>query len=409
MFDFLKSARWSVPRVGSNRREPWSLDRNWHRSEAERQLKARNYAEAARHFARAAADADLRGASSKQRVRLYLMLSEAQRQVAIEAPGMSRELLAKAEASVRQAIAIAAAASDKEEYVKCLDALGDVFAKREDYASLEKIAQEGIRLSTELHRPDTLLMAKRVHRLAVARYKNGNNEEAIPTLERSLRLHEESLGAETPEMAAMLFEVGCIYRAQGEYKRAQECLHKALQLHERHAGPDSPEAAADVQQLAGAYEDAGNLDKAAEQYERCLTLKQRKIGVKHIEEVAVMQFSLANLHAGWGNLARARELLTDCIGAFRRDGGPRLAVTHEMLAQIEERSGSFHGAIKELESAGKVWEKCGRVPELIGNLNYRADLLDQLRRNKEAGWLRERAAALKTGTSEQTPMRAQIA
>ena len=36
-----------------------------------------------------------------------------------------------------------------------------------------------------------------------------------------------------------------------------------------------------------------------------------------------MQYSLANLYSGWGNLGRARELMTDCIGVFRAEGGPR--------------------------------------------------------------------------------------
>jgi hypothetical protein len=158
-----------------------------------------------------------------------------------------------------------------------------------------------------------------------------------------------------------------------------------------------------LQQLAGSYEDAGNTDQAAALYERCLMLKLRKIGVTHLEEVAVMQYSLANLHAGWGNLARARELLTDCIGSFRRDGGPRLAVTHEMMAQVEERSGRSHGAVKELEYAGKAWEACSppRTAELIRNLNYRADLLNQLRKAKEASYLRERATALENATPAQ--------
>jgi tetratricopeptide (TPR) repeat protein len=254
-------------------------------------------------------------------------------------------------------------------------------------------------------------MAKRVHRLAVARHKNGKPEDALPALEKSIRLHEQTWGPDSIEMAGLLFESGCIYRAQAAHEKAQDCLRRALRIHEQALGPESPEATADLQQLAGSYEDSGELDKAAAQYERCLMLKLREIGVKHIEEAALMQYSLANLHAGWGNLARARELMTDCIGSFRRDGGPRMAVAYEMLAQIEERSGRYHSAIRELENGGKVWEKMGRTTELANNLNYRADLLDQLRKTKEAGYLRERAANLAAATapSNVIPINAQTA
>ena len=71
-----------------------------------------------------------------------------------------------------------------------------------------------------------------------------------------------------------------------------------------------------------------------------------------------MQYSLACLHIGWGNYSRARELLSECIGAFKRQGGPRLAVAYESLAHVEEREGRMSFALDELEksdqSLGKV-------------------------------------------------------
>jgi tetratricopeptide (TPR) repeat protein len=410
MFEFLKSAQLS--RAGSfatlrhpsgaARREPWTLDRDWHRAEAERHLKAHNYAEAVRHLAIAVEDADRHKAPAKRRIRLRLELADTQRRIA-PTLATGTDLLAAAETTARAAIAIAAETSDREEYVNCLDALADIFTDKRDYTSLETVEQEAIRLGAMLSHPDPLRMAKRVHRLAVARHKNGATEAAIPALEKSIQLHEASWGPNSREMAALLFEVGCIYRAQSEHPRAQECLRRALQLQEREFGPGSNEALVVLQQLAGSFEDAGDVDQAAAQYERCLMLKLRQVGVRHIDEIALMQYSLANLHAGWGNLGRARELLTDCIGAFRRDGGPRLAVTHEMLAQIEERSGRFHSAVKELELAGKVWDACSppRHAELVRNLTYRADILDQLRKGKEASSLRERAASLESAAPLQ--------
>jgi hypothetical protein len=125
----------------------------------------------------------------------------------------------------------------------------------------------------------------------------------------------------------------------------------------------------------------------------------RKLGCGNIDEVAEMQYHLANLHAGWGNLCRAQELLEGCIGTFRRTGGPRLAVAYETLAQVEEGLGRISFAVAEMEKAAKAWEKCvpARVQELARNLDYRADLLDQLRQRREADWLRKQAAELLAG------------
>ncbi|MEO8099285.1 MAG: tetratricopeptide repeat protein [Acidobacteriota bacterium] len=395
MFEFIKSTPWSLASVGSAKRAAsWTLDGNWHRSEAERHLKSRNYAEALRHMAIVVEDADNRRATPKQRVHLRLELSDLQRRTA---EGDNSRLQA-AETTVRAALAIAAGASDREEYLNCLDALADVFTDSKKFAELEKLEEEAIRLGAGLAHPDPIRMAKRVHRLGVARHKLGHPEDAIPALEKSIRLHEQTYGMHSLEIATLLSEVGSIYRAQADHSRAQECLRRALRIHENELGPDAPETLTDLQQLAGSFEDSGDLDSAAAQFERCLMLKLRKLGVQNLEEVATMQYGLANLHIGWGNLARARELMMECIGAFRCEGGPRQAVSYELLAQIEERSGRFHSAIKDLEQAGKVWEKCNpiRQMELIRNLNYRADLFDQLRKTKEASWLRERVASLES-------------
>lgn len=412
MFEFLQSLQlpflgWKAPLTP---REPWALDRNWHRSQAERCLNARNFAEAQRHLAIAVEQADLRKASWKQRIRLRLELADTQRRLAPR-PGAEPNLkqLDAAEATARAAIALAAEASDAEEYVNCLDALADIFADKRDFAALEKVEEEAVRLGAALPHPDPLRMARRVHRMAVARHKLGRASEAAPALEKSIQLHEQTYGPESRSLADLLQEAGTIYRAQGEHERAQECLRRALQIHEREFGPDSAEAFGDLQQLAGSYEDSGNLDAAAAQYERALTLKMRRLGVQYIDDVAVMQFSLANLHLGWGNLARARELLSDCIGTFRREGGARLAVAHELLAQIEERSGRFHSALKELDAAGKAWEKASRTTELVRNLQYRVDLLEQLRKTREAGYLRERITALEAGAEQDPGIHAQTA
>ena len=146
--------------------------------------------------------------------------------------------------------------------------------------------------------------------------------------------------------------------------------------------------------MAGSLEESGDTEGASAEYERVILLKQRVLG-ENPDELAELQFSLANLYIGWGNYPRARELLADCVGTFKRTSGPRYAVALETLAQVEELSGHFHDAVRELDRAGKVWENCqGRSAELAANLEYRAELLDQLRKRKEATWLREQAARL---------------
>jgi hypothetical protein len=85
----------------------------------------------------------------------------------------------------------------------------------------------------------------------------------------------------------------------------------------------------------------------------------------------------------------------------------RLAITYETLAHVEECSGRYTDAVKELALAGKVWEgmRPERTPELIRNMERRAELLDQLRKKNEVSYLREKIASLQQQLDEEAAER----
>ena len=380
----------------SARPAAWSLDRNWDRTEGERLLKARNYEGAERHLSKAAVDAEIKGQSAGKRIHLRLLLAEAQRkQFHVDSMEPNHAKLTAAEQTLRSAIEIAAHSGDGAAYVQCLDALADVFHDQCNFAAVEKVTQDAMQIEASLPHPDALRMARRVHRLGIAQQKSGRLGDAIPVLEKAVALHEETFGADHVETANQLTALGTAHRAHGNHAEAQKCLRRALKIHERTCGVDSVEALQDLHHLAGSLEQSGDLEGAAEQYERALAFKQRMIG-SDLNELAEMQFGLAGLYIKWQNYGRARELLLESSGTFRRAGGVRLAVSHETLAHVEECSGRYPNALQELEKAGKAWEtlKPDRLPELVRNLEHRAELLEMLRKKGEAGWLREKIAHL---------------
>ncbi|MGD1094452.1 MAG: tetratricopeptide repeat protein [Bryobacteraceae bacterium] len=384
----MQMAAWATPHI-----QAWSLERSLNRTEGERHLKARNYSEAEKYLSLAVTEADER-CHSVRKVQFRLYLAEAQRK---------QGKLAEAEQTLRTALEHTAQTSNPVAYVQCLDAMAEVFHDGGNFAAMEHVLQEAVRIEAAMPSPDPLRMARRVHRLGIARHRNGHLDDAVPALEKALALHEQSYGEDHIATANLLSDLGAIYRAQGNHEAAQSALRRALRIHEKAFGYDSREAVRDLHNLAGSLEEAGDPEGAASQYERALLLKQRIIG-GDLEELAEMQFSLAGMYIGWNNYGRARELLSETLGIFKRKKGPRLAVTYETLAQVDECSGRYLEALKEMALAAKVWESCGpeRVPELSENLLHRAELLEQLRKKGEAAWLRQKAAELQTQHEQAT-------
>jgi tetratricopeptide (TPR) repeat protein len=381
----MQLASWATPHIRA-----WSLERNLNRLEAERHLQAHNYGEAEKHLLQAVAEADERH-HSVRRIQFRIQLAEAQRKQA---------KLSEAERTVRDALDLTVRISNPSGYVQCLDALAEVFHDGENYPAMEAALQQGLETEAAMPHPDPLRMARRVHRLGTARHKSGRSDEAIPALEKAVKLHERAYGEEHLETAHLLSELGSIQRAQGNHEEAQQCLRRALRIHENALGHDSAEAVHDLHHLAGSLEESGDIDGAANQYERALGFKLRVLG-GDLEELAEMQFGLAGIYIGWNNYARARELLAEAIGTFKSKKNVRLAIAHETLAHVEEYSGRYVEAVAALARAGKVWESCGagRMGELTDNLQHRAELLDQLRKKSEAAWLREKAAELVNGSA----------
>ena len=361
------------------------MDPNSNRAAGLRLLKDQLFDKAEEHLKLAVAEADGGGASIPKRVTLRLELAEAQQK---------QNRLTEAEQTLRQGIHLAAGKHDANGYLSCLDSLAQVFAAQQNFSAVETVLQEGLRLESAMPHPDPLRMARRVHRLGITRYQSGACQDAIPALEKGLELHEQAYGPDHEETARVLSELGAIYRAQGRHPDAQRCLRRSLRYYQGHEGPASDSAMQDLQQLAGSLEESGDISGAAGEYERLLKMKQRDLAGTP-DQLAELQFSIAGLYLRWGNFPRGRALLAASIAIFKRSGGPRLAVAYETLAQVEEHSGHFHDALRELDRAGKVWEKCPeRTAELAANLEYRAELMDQLRNKREAAWLREQAARL---------------
>lgn len=330
--------------------------------------------------------------SPQDRIQFQLQLAALQRKQAENDPSK----LDEAEATVRSALEVAAGASDSAAYLECLDALSQVFHDRKDFVHMQALLEEGIRLEASLPHPNQARMARRMHNLALARHLQG--EDATAVLEKAVELHERAFGEGHVETGNALANLGILHGTMGRHEEARARLEKALRIHGRELAYTSPEALRDVHNLACTLASAGDITNAVAVYDRALELLDRLVGADQ-EKLAELQFFVAGLYVTWDHYAGARELLAMCIGTFKRMKGPRLAIAYELSAHIEEISGRYLSAIAELERAGKIWQACGKekAEELANNLEYRADLLEELKRKDSAIWLREKAAAARNG------------
>ena len=363
------------------------------REEGERLFEESDYAGAELHLAQAIVDSEQRHEPPNRRISLRLELGEAQRRQFMA--GGNPQKLTAAEETVRSAYDLASRTNEPDLLVESLDALGAIEADRGNLDEAARLLEEAGALEAKLKHSEPMQVARRQHRLGFLRQRQGRLQDAADLLAASAAIHERVLGESHSSTAHRLSDLAAVHYAMGNHAEAQRCLRRAIRVHEQESGLESPEAVADLKMLTESFEASGDIDAAAAQFERVLNIKLRIVGM-NMDTVAEAQFELALRYREWRRYSRARELLMEAVGTFKRSGGARLARGYEALAQLEEDTGHYHEALRELARAGKVWEsvKAQHVTELIRNLEHRVFLFDLLRQHKEAAYLREQAAAL---------------
>ena len=363
------------------------------RKEGERLFEESDYAGAELHLTQAIVESERRQETVDQRILLRLELAEALRKQFLT--GQDSRKLKQSEETLRGAYEMASRTGQRELLAQVLDAMMTIAVDAGKADEAELLAREAGALEAKLKRRDPMPAARRMHRLGLLRQQRGELREAVQLLAESAAIHEQALGANHAATAHRLSDLGAAHHALGNHAQAQRCLWRAIRVHEKEYGLDSPEAAADLQTLTASLEASGDIDAAASQLERVLGLKLRLVGVD-LDTIADAQWELATRYMGWRRYSRARELLMEAVGTFKRTGGARLAKGYEALGQLEEDTGHYHEALRELARAAKVWEsvKSEHVEDLIGNLKHRVFVFDLLRQHKDANFLRDQVSAL---------------
>jgi tetratricopeptide (TPR) repeat protein len=370
-----------------------SQQRGAERRAGEQLFEESDYQGAELHLAQAMVESERRQEPPAQRILLRLELAEAQRKQ--YRGGQDFHKLAEAEETVRSALELATRANERELLVQVLDELAAIAADFGRVEEVQRLLHEAGDLETKLKRRDPMVAARRMHRLAKLRQQLGELREAAQLLAESAAIHEQVLGENHAATAHRLSDLGAVHHALGNHAEAQRCLRRSIRVHEKEHGLESPEAVADLQMLTASFEASGDIEAAASQLERVLGLQLRVVGMD-LDTVADAQWELATRYMGWRRYSRARELLMEAVAIFKRTGGARLAAGYEALGQLEEDTGHYHEALRELARAAKVWEsvKSEHAEDLIANLQHRIFLFDLLRQHKESAFLNEQLSAL---------------
>jgi tetratricopeptide (TPR) repeat protein len=183
-------------------------------------------------------------------------------------------------------------------------------------------------------------------------------EEAERLFLRALRIREQQLGPNHPDVASSLHNLADLYRKQGRYVEAEPLFQRTLQIWESIAGPEHPNMALSLQNLATLYRDQGKYTEAELLYRRALQIWQQ-LGLED-PDVAYLLNNLANLYREQGKYMEVEPLFQRALHIWEQQLGPEHPdVAHPLngLANLYLDQGRHTEAEIFYQRALQIWER----------------------------------------------------
>jgi len=132
--------------------------------------------------------------------------------------------------------------------------------------------------------------------------------KAEPLYQFALRIREQQLGSNHPDVATSLNGLASLYQEQGKYAEAESLMQRALAIDEQIFGSEHQKVATDLNNLAELYTNQHEYTKAEPLFQRALAIYEQKLGPRHPDTANTLN-NLAAFHALQGNIVKAEQFL----------------------------------------------------------------------------------------------------
>jgi tetratricopeptide (TPR) repeat protein len=214
---------------------------------------------------------------------------------------------------------------------------------RAEYIKAKALYEQTIRIREQalgLDHPD---VADSLHNLAHLYEELGKYEQAEPLYQRTILIWEKALGPDYPHIAHSLHGLANIYRKQGKYDQAEPLYQRAIHIGEQALESD---LAHYLLNLAHLYEIQGKYDQAEPLYQRALFIWEQVLGSGH-PDVAHPLHGLASLCRKQKKYEQAEILYERALYIGEQALGPdHPNVAHSLhgLASLYEEQGKYEQA-----------------------------------------------------------------
>jgi tetratricopeptide (TPR) repeat protein len=247
------------------------------------------------------------------------------------------------------------------------------------YDGAESLYRRALKIREQvlgLEHPD---VAGVLNNLAGLLHDKGDYDGAESLYRRALEIREMALGGEHPKTTGILNNLAELLRDKGDYDAAETLYRRVLETDEKVLGPEHPDTATCLNNLALLLHSQGDYERAEPMHRRALEIREKVLGADHPDTAQSLN-NLALLLRSQGHYNEAERLNRRALRIRARVQGPYhpdTATSLNNLAFVLEAKGDFERAERLYREAQEIWEKAvGTVhPKTATSVNNLAQVL----------------------------------
>jgi serine/threonine protein kinase/Tfp pilus assembly protein PilF len=186
--------------------------------------------------------------------------------------------------------------------------------------------------------------------IGVTYLRLGHYEEAETLLRSALRILEETLGRNHPDLVPALNSLGVLRQERGDYAEAESLQSRALAIQRKKYGDENPDVLSIQSNLALLLQDMGKNDEAANLMRQNLAADRKIWGSGHLN-VGIDLNNLGNLLLKSGKYDESEPLLREAAAIFKKENHPALFVIMANLGDLISKNGDAMAAESILTEA----------------------------------------------------------
>jgi len=225
---------------------------------------------------------------------------------------------------------------------EALTVLGKCYYKKSSYNKAESLFEESLKIREDILGLDHPEVAQCLNYMANLYQDLGQYAEAESLYQEALAIWEKTLNPNDPLLAEIYNNLGNLHFDLSHYSRAEPLYEKALEIWKINYGSDDQNVAIALNNLASLYQDLGRYNEAESLYQQAITIS-KKIS-RGSPNVATYTNNLANLYYDLGRYTEAETLYKEAISIFKTRLGiksPSMARELNNLASLYQDTGRY--------------------------------------------------------------------